>query len=164
MPRLWVADVDAVQQDCDLLAGAAPYADVGLCSNWSALTDIDACCILQQIVNTLYWRRLNFLAAQYSDHSRCLPQCKRCARSRDLYVLQGRFLVGLGGVSDGIANHSGSFVGGGDGSGFYRCYAQYTDGNHASQTGKECIALPRKLAEAECLALVEIWFVHTVYC
>jgi hypothetical protein len=43
-----------------------------------------------------------------------------------------------------------------------RCYAQHTDGDDASQAGKQGISFPRKMAEAEGLALIEKWFIHIV--
>ena len=73
MSRLRVADVDAVQQNRYLLACASSDAYIRLGTDGSALAHIHANSHLQQIVNTLYWRRLNILAAQYSDHSRGLP-------------------------------------------------------------------------------------------
>ena len=76
--RLRITDVDAVQQDGNLLTAAASDANVRLGTKGTALTDVNAYGIFQQVVNTLYWRRLNILATQYSDHSRCLPKCKRC--------------------------------------------------------------------------------------
>ena len=97
-----------------MLARGASDADVGLRANGPSLTDIYADGVFQQIVNTLYWRRLYFVAAQYSDHSRCLPQSKRCARAGDLYVVEGRFLVGLGNVvGNGIANRCFAIIVGG---------------------------------------------------
>ena len=73
---LRVADVDAVEEDCDLFVVAATYAHVGLRSNWSALTDINACGVFQQIVNTLHWSRLNVGTFQYSYHSCSLGSCE----------------------------------------------------------------------------------------
>ena len=70
---LRIADVDAVKQDGDLLLGSSPDSNVSLRANGPSLADIYSCRILEQIVNTLYWRRLNVLAAQYSYHSRRLP-------------------------------------------------------------------------------------------
>ena len=69
---LRIADVDAVEQNCDLLLCSSPDAYVCLRANGPSLADVHPCCILEQIVNTLYRRRLNVLAAQYSDHSRRL--------------------------------------------------------------------------------------------
>ena len=94
VPRLRIADVDAVQQDGYLLAAAATDADIRLGTQRTALPDVNAYGIFQQIVNTLYWRRLNILAAQYSDHSRGLSKGKRCARARDLEVVERHLLVG----------------------------------------------------------------------
>ena len=76
-----------------LLACASSDAYIRLGTDGSALAHIHANSHLQQVVNTLYWRRLNLVAAQYGDHSRGLPQCKRCARPRDLYVVERRLLV-----------------------------------------------------------------------
>ena len=42
MACLRVADVDAVEQDDDLFLSAASDGDVGLCTNRTALADIDA--------------------------------------------------------------------------------------------------------------------------
>ena len=76
VPRLRVADVDAVEQDGDLLLRAASDAHVRLGSDGSTLADIHACGVLQKVVNTLYWRRLNIVTRQYSYHSRCLTKCQ----------------------------------------------------------------------------------------
>ena len=95
MACLRVADVDAVEQDGDLLLCSSPDANVGLRSNRSTLTDIDSCCIFEQIVNTLYRRRLNVLAAQYSDHSRRLPQGKRSTRPGDFHVVERHLIMRL---------------------------------------------------------------------
>ena len=158
MSRLRVADVDAVQQDGYLLARTASDAHVRLSTDRTALAHIHANRHLQQIVNTLYWRRLNLLAAQYSDHSRSLPQCKRCARTRYLDFVERSLLVRLFVVArllrlgaDVVCCSTGTL----------QCRnAQHADGDDASQTGKQGISLPCKLSEAEGLALIENWFVH----
>ena len=45
--RLRVADVDAIEQQDDLLLGAAPDGDVRLCPGGTSLPDIDAHGVLQ---------------------------------------------------------------------------------------------------------------------
>ena len=72
MTRLWITDVDAIEQDDDLFARTASDRDVGLGTNRASLTDIDAYGVLQQIVNTLYGSLRNIGTIQYSDHSRSL--------------------------------------------------------------------------------------------
>ena len=104
MSRLRVTDVNAIEQDGYLLARTASDAHVRLSTDRTALAHVHANRHLQQIVNTLYWRRLNILAAQYSDHSRSLSQGKRCARTRNLDIVERRLLVWRAG--DGIANHT----------------------------------------------------------
>ena len=79
MPRLRVADIDAIEQDGNLFAATAPDTDIRLRTDRAALAHVDAAGHLQQVVNTLYWRRLNVFARQYSDHSHCLPNGKRSA-------------------------------------------------------------------------------------
>ena len=75
--RLRVADVYAIEEDCDLLEVSAADTDVGLRSNRTTLPHIHAGDVFQQIVNTLHWRTLNFLAVQYSYHSRRLTSGQR---------------------------------------------------------------------------------------
>ena len=72
MTRLWITDVDAIEQDDDLFAGTTSDGDVCLGTNRASLTDIDADGVFQQIVNTLYGSLRNIGTVQYSDHSRSL--------------------------------------------------------------------------------------------
>ena len=87
--RLRVSDVYPVEQDGDLFRVAAADAHVGEGSQWSLLPYVDTCDILQQVVNTLYRRRLDVLAAQYSYHSRLLTLRQWRSRSHDIHALQG---------------------------------------------------------------------------
>ena len=87
MPSLCITDVDAVEEDGDLLGVAAADAYIGQGSQRTFLPDIDSGGIFQQIIYTLYRRRLDILTAQYSYHSRLLTDCQRCARSRHVHFL-----------------------------------------------------------------------------
>jgi len=85
---LRVAEVDAIEQDGDLLLGAASDADVGLCTNGTALADIDAYGEFQQIVNTLYGSLLNVGTFQYSDHFRSLTLGQGRSRPGDTHFVE----------------------------------------------------------------------------
>ena len=157
MSRLRVADVDAVEQDGYLFAVAAAYAHVGLCSEWPSLAHIYSRYIFQQVVDTLYWRRLNVLAAQYSYHSRLLTQRQRRSRSHHVHLLKHHLSAAQGGVGGylvGLNAHSccRSVLQG--------CHTEYTDNHLSSQTCKQGIALVRELLKLQNTALVENWFVH----
>ena len=152
MSRLRIADIDAVEQYCNLLGCAAPYADVGLRTQWSPLSDIHACGVFHQIVNTLYWRLRNLLTVQYRYHSRRLPDGKRSARARDFHAIEHHLPVDLPGSGIhlvGIRTHPVSLRIS------ERGHAEYTDKYHLSQTSKECIALVAELLELQGFALVE---------
>ncbi len=62
MTRLRITDINAIEQDSNLLTRTASDTDIRLCTNRSSLTDIHAYGVFQQIINTLYWRRLNLVA------------------------------------------------------------------------------------------------------
>ena len=81
MSCLRVADVDAVEQYGYLLLVSAADADVGLCTDWSALPYVYACRIFKQVVNTLHRGSLNVFLLQYSNHSCRLPMGKRSTRA-----------------------------------------------------------------------------------
>ena len=153
MPGLRVTDVDAVEQDRDLLVGSASHTDVGLRSNGASLADINAYGVLQQIVNTLYRRRLNVPAVQYSYHSRSPACAKRCARPGDFYVIeQYSFLSCQARGRVGHTLYGACFRS--------RCvvecrHAECSDNDLTSHTSEKCIPLVRELRELLGSALVE---------
>ena len=161
MSRLRIADIDAVEQNSDLLGCAAPYADVSLRTQWSPLSDIHASDEFQQIVHTLYWRLRNLLTVQYRYHSRCLSDGKRSARARDFHAIEHHLPIDLpgGGIHlVGIRTHTVSLRIS------ERRHAEYTDKYHLSQTSKECIALVAELLELQGYALVVFFIVlHSSY-
>ena len=100
MAGLGVADVDAVEQDDDLLLCAASYRDVGLCTNGASLADIHADGVFQQIVNTLYGSLLNVSTVQYSDHSRSLTLGQGRPGAGDAHFVEHQLLCRL--RADGV--------------------------------------------------------------
>ena len=89
MARLRITDIDTIKQDCHLLVITPAYTDISLSSNGSSLSHVYAYGILQQIIYTLYRRRLNFLTTQYSYHSRLLTLCQRCPGAHNAHFVQG---------------------------------------------------------------------------
>ena len=132
MPCLRVADVNAVEQDSDLLIVAASDTDVGLRSNRSTLADVYAYGIFQQIVNTLYRCRLNVGPLQHSDHSRLLTSGQRRTRAGHVDLLEPHFAACLGGV--GLDGFNADAVGLGIGQGGH---AQRPNEHFTTQTSKE---------------------------
>ena len=141
---LRVADINAVEQDCDLFVVASTDADVGLRSNWSTLADIHSCGVFQQIINTLHRRSLNVATLQYSYHSRCLVAGHRSSRPHDAHLVESHLAVGLGGNGVGgdraYAHALGTCVRQGG-------YAQCADDHLASKTGKKRVTLASKSLE-----------------
>ena len=76
--RLWVTDIDAIQQDDDLFGCTASDGDIRLSANGSSLSDIHAYGEFQQVVNTMYGRLRNLCTVQYSYHSRSLTFRQGC--------------------------------------------------------------------------------------
>src|SRR5574344_2515701 len=79
MARLRITDIDGIKHDCHLLVITPRSEEISLSSNGSSLSHVYAYGILQQIIYTLYRRRLNFLTTQYSYHSRLLTQIGRAS-------------------------------------------------------------------------------------
>ena len=134
MARLRVTDIDAVEQQDDLVLGTASDGDVCLCTNGPSLTDIHAYSVFQEIVNTLYWCLRNVCAIQYSDHSRSLTLCQGRPRAGDCHLLEHHLAGcrGGGGVChDGIRRDT---LRRGVGQ---RGYGEHATYHLSSQTGKE---------------------------
>ena len=148
---LRVADVDAVEQDSDLLAVAASDAHVSLRSNRSTLPDIHACGIFQQIVNTLHWRRLYIGSFQYSYHSRSLGACQRCLRTANGHLVERHLAVGLGG--NGVCCHLSYADASGTGV-LQRGNAEHTHQYLTSKTSKQRVAFASKMLEHDSALLL----------
>ena len=120
------------------------------------MPDVDADSHLEQIVNTLYWRLRNVLAAQYSYHSRSLTHCQGGSGPHDAYIIKRHFASrGFGGV------YTPCLITDTFGLGCRECsHAEYRDDNFASQTGKDGIAFALKMMEHQNLTLVELRFNH----
>ena len=159
MTCLRVADVDSVEQNSYLLVVAAPYANVGLCSYRTTLPHIDGYELLQQVVYTLYRRRLNILSAQYSYHSRLLTLGQRCSRARHAHLFQ----LHLSLVQGRIGRHLvGIYAYSGCRCVLQRGHAERADDDFLAKTGEEGITFSGEVGELQHSALVESWFVHDV--
>ena len=148
---LWVTDVDAVEQNNYLLIVASTDADVSLGTNGSPLSDIHSSHILEQVIDTLYWRSLNVAAIQYGYHSHSLTLGQGRPRAGDAHLVERQFAVGLG--SDGVGGQR--FNTHTVGLGIGECgHAEGSDEHLASETGKQRIALASETAEHHGLAPV----------
>ena len=158
MARLWVTDVDAVQQQDNLVLRTSAYRDVGLGANRSPLSHIHAYSVFKQIVNTLYWRLRNILAIQYSYHSRSLTLGQWRPRSSHADFIEHHLASCRG--RNGVGNHWFRAHA------FGRCvcecgYRKHTAYYLAAQTAEERVAFVSEMTENQALALhVECWFVH----
>ena len=158
VPRLRVADVDAVEQHGNLLAASSADTDVGEGSHRAFLSDVGSCHEFQHVVNTLYRCRLNLVAAQYSDHSRLLTLGQRRSRSPHFHHLQlscGGHHCGVGTGLVGVGADTGSL-------GVGQCgNTQGTHKHFAAEHTEERVALVAEPFELEGLAPDHEWFVHT---
>ena len=68
MARLRVADVDAVEQDRDLVEGAAADADVGLDAHRAALAHVHADGVFEQVVDALHGGGADLQGIEYRHH------------------------------------------------------------------------------------------------
>ncbi len=156
MTCLWVSDANTIEQHVYLLIVATPYADVGLRSQGTSLPYVHASDVFQQVIHTLYWRRLNLLTAQYSYHSRLLTKCQRRSRSSDTHLIELPFdakdRIGINAIRlcrDAIYIRISEC-----------CHTQRTHDNLLTQACEKCVSLVHESTEHEYAALVENRFVH----
>ena len=95
VPRLRVGDVDPVQQDGDLVIGAAADADVRLHAHRAALAHIHAQGVLEEVVDGLGRGRGDGHAVQEGDDAGGAMQGHGNAGRRDGDAVDG-FVAGLG--------------------------------------------------------------------
>ena len=159
MPSLRVADVYAVKQDGDVLAGASAYADVGLCPDRASLPDIHACSILEQVVNTLHRGSGNLVAPEYVYNSRRMASCQRRARSRNVHLVEHHGLTGRLHSAVHLLYPGAYAVGLGIGK---SGNTKRADKHLSAQARKERIALVAETRELKAFTLVENCFVHKI--
>ena len=94
VPRLRISDVDAIQEDGDLVAGAAADADVGLHPHRAPLTHIHAQGVFEQVVDRLGRGRCDRHAVQERDDPGAAVQGHGNARGRNGHAVNG-FRPGL---------------------------------------------------------------------
>ena len=157
MSCLRVTDVNAVQQDGDLFVVAAAHTHIGLCTDGTALSHIHAHSQFQQIVYTLYCRRLNIVARQYRYHSHLLTLRQRRSRSHHTHPFEHHLSVCADRVCRYQLHVRADAVGG---SMRQRSHTQYTDNDLTSQTREQRVALVGEVRKLQNTALVENWFVH----
>jgi hypothetical protein len=112
---------------------------------------------LQQIVNTLYWRLRNILAAQYSYHSRSLTHGQGCPGACDAYIIK-RHLAGrrLGRIhTESLIADAGSLAS------RQGSYAEHGNDDLTTQSSEEGIAFSLELVEYHYLAFLKLRFKHT---
>ena len=86
--RLRVADVDAVEQDGDLVESAAADADVGLHAHRAALAHVHPYGVFEQVIDALDRGRADQQGVQHRHHPGGLVQAQRDARPADGDLVQ----------------------------------------------------------------------------
>ena len=159
VPRLRVADVNAVEQYGDVLARTSPDAYVRLCPYGTALADVHAHGILQQVIHTLRRRGGNLVASKHSYNPRHAASCQRCPRGRHVHFAQhdGAHRVCRPRAVKVCAHAHAVCLGVSQGGNAQRPYKHL-----AAKAREQGVTLAAEMLELEALALVENCFVHKI--
>ena len=171
---VWIGDVDAVEQNGELVLSASVHPYVGLDAESSSLSHIHTCCEFEQVVDGVGAGCLNVLAANDLHQPNGFVGRERCAcgchlGGSKLQFKHGRVLVGLslrlfvdGCVLSGLlaVTHSHLCC-----SRFGACnsksgYAEHPDVDFFFQTEEDGIAVASKVVPHDGFLLLEACFFH----